>query len=135
MNKSNLIFLSAFRDNLTLVENKKRTKELMHFLTDYNFHFKAVNGFWKGIPEVSLMIEISNNINGAYDADIKLLKNLVNVYDQDCMMLVDRNSKAYLIDQYGKESSIGTMKQVTDLSQLSKLEAYTQIDDKYFAVR
>lgn len=134
MNKSNLIFITAYQKDQSLKQNKEDFVQLAKDLKSCKYPIKIVEGYYKGDKEVTLMVEVSNNIGTALNADIHFLTNVASIYGQESILLVNRDNSSELIyPATNKREYIGKMRQVSKFSiDRYNIESYTKINNNFF---
>lgn len=105
--------------------NKYRTDELKGILTKRNYNFTQVQGSYKGVAEVSFLVDASEDI-------INDLLEIARFQRQDSILVVNEDQKATLIYNNGQTQLIGTMTQV---DSIKGLDAWTLVNNMYFSVK
>lgn len=81
------IIFSASRSESSTLENIAATRIVERILKHKGIPYKAVNGYYKGVHEVSLLVA---------DKHVSLIKQLCQLFEQESYLLVDDNRNAEL---------------------------------------
>jgi len=115
----NSIIISAELSTLSRSENEGRTKRLIELLDALPINYKPVQGMYKGSPEQSFIIDLS-------DGSV-LVEEIIDIalddYGQEAVLTIDENLNGTLIYTDGTSEVIGTFK---------PLDSYTRVDDQVY---
>lgn len=126
--KQQVIILSAELDNRVYVTNKQATDRMNDLLNRANITFNIGQGSYKGSKEVSFICLPKNQL------EIDTLKHLAfNLFNQESILHQDSNGQAYLVYSDDTEVTLGKLRQLP-IDQAEKLEAYTILNNKAYAV-
>ncbi len=87
--------------------------------------FKTANGCYKGETETSFIVSI---------AKLKEVMSMARIDGQESVLIVDNNSCYLRYTQSSIETYVGEWSQIDQL-QAEKLEAYTELDGKFFTAK
>jgi hypothetical protein len=133
MNKyTQLIFISAERENLTELENEQRTLSLIENLDKTGLKYVQCLGCYKGIQEKSFMI-MHPLLNGYW---LNHFKTLARAYNQESLLYRDSNGLYSLEYSNSLKSEIIGTEKIIDENQIKNHDNYTYIRDTntYFIV-
>lgn len=77
-------------------------KAIQEFLPNYNYSRLAMHGVYKGVSELSYIIEVDDNLDD--------IQALANKYNQECILYLDNQREASLIHSDGKKEYIGSFR-------------------------
>lgn len=121
---SHVIIVSASKENLPVVENMKRHKELAGYLQMLNVPFEEVIGLYDGVIEHSIMIDGDNR---------RIAAMIVRDYEQMCYLEHHNDRTCELVYPDWSRKKIGTMHEVTEQEAMKK-NNWTQTKDKRYFV-
>jgi hypothetical protein len=104
------VFLSAWRDNLSLDDNLKANNELFNLLIDLGLQFEQIVGKFKGKHELSFKVKTNSEIS------TKNLLTIAKQFNQDSVMItsgLDYWRIAYLLEFNGGDivkTELGALK-------------------------
>lgn len=125
--KTPFIILSAELSTLNSDENHTRTVRLQGMIEDLGVKHYAANGMYKGTKEVSFFC-IPNN-----SEEMETLRDFaLNNFNQESVLIQDSAGICYL--EY-VDNSIDRLGQMIEVDSIENLDAYTEINGKYYVVR
>jgi len=126
-----VIFMSAFKEELPITLNLRRHNALKAILADLGVRYKICEGVYKNSAETSIMIYLEHykGYNEHFFADIA-----VKQFDQESILYRDKYKDAYLIYK-DSEEKIGVMREITP-RQAESLDSFTRfpLTDTYLGV-
>jgi len=93
MNSTPFVILSAEIANLGAVVNAERSAQLFDRLTAMGMEPVTCEGFYKSIPETSYLVRLAR---GDSDPSYEALLDLAFFWDQEAVLYVDAQRRAYL---------------------------------------
>lgn len=112
----NMTIVSACKSELPLAENWKRHFKLCGMLKQRRIPFKVVQGFYKGVAEVSVMIPGSKS---------EFAMRMATHYKQESVLIIDEHKEARLhYLQSGIELDLGKFSPVDEATAL-KHDSFT----------
>lgn len=122
------VIFSAERESLNSFVNDQRTRFMSHVLTKRGIPYQHVQGKYKGHTEQLFLVFTQE---GDEYADV--IEKLARLYDQESILFVDANGLAYLLMvREGRTIELGKFKEIPE-ADLGELQAYTKIEDKFYA--
>jgi len=122
--KTPFIILSA---ELVNENNVYRTSLLKDMLLGLNLNFHEAIGCYKGTKEQSFFVTPKDTIEMQAITDIAF-----NQFNQESVLTQDSAGVSYLEYQNGSIERLGAMIEVTDVTGL---DAYTKINNRYYTVK
>lgn len=86
------VLMSAERSDRSTLANEIATETLEAWLTEQNYAFKSVVGCYQGTKELSFVVLAPTK------AKVSNLVAQSRLYDQECILAVNSQSKAFLVD-------------------------------------
>jgi hypothetical protein len=123
-----IVILSAELSTETEFFNLLRTNRLLNMIRDINLPFGVVEGYYKGVKENSVLVEIKNEL------DVETLLDFAKNFNQESILYSDENRESclYICDN-GLENPemIGKLQAVSEL-EAKKLDSYTYVNGAYY---
>ena len=120
--KPTTVIFSAYNDYRDNHSNITRNLKLKDTLTSENINYKEVVGRYKGVFEMSLVVNVKDT------NELQRIQELSDLYDQDCILHLDANRNATLLfNDSTKETSIGKFQACSEMIA-KKLDSYTYCD-------
>ena len=86
------VIISAERSDRSILANEIATETLEAWLVEQNYAFKGVIGCYQGTKELSFVVLAPTK------AEVSNLVAQSRLYDQECILAVNSQSKAFLVD-------------------------------------
>lgn len=121
-----LMIFSAERGELTIRENRDRTRNLKQCLDDLNIAYSSGLGSYKGNLEMVILV-VPRDIN-----DIQAIMGLCfDNFDQDSILHRNKTGGVKIVTRDGATISSGAIKEVSKERAYAN-DYYTLFNDKYY---
>jgi hypothetical protein len=127
------VFISAFRSKFTWEENLERHNSMHADLMAAGYGYANCVGAVEGVFEGQL--ELSYYVRCEYSEDLEVLLLLASLYEQDCILIVDNDTKeaSLVFDDLESPEFIGHFTEV-DKEEAQALD-HSKIGSRYFIVK
>jgi hypothetical protein len=127
-----LYFLSVYQADKTLDDNMLNHVKTFQKLQNSGFYPIHVAGFYKGIPEESILI------SGIPEQCEELVKDICKEFNQESYLRVNEfngwfSELVYLDND--KIESIGNLTEVSPIEVLNKFDSYSIINERYYVCK
>lgn len=116
LSRGRMALVTAYRDNLSINENKQRNTELVQMLDKLNAKYKLTKGIWTKVEKSYLVQNI--DFDDAY--------NIGKKFDQDAVVYAFKSGNIYLVDI--REGTVELMV-IKDLGIFKKDDMHTKLRD------
>lgn len=124
--KRRVVILSGELSNLSVQENKMRTRNLESCLYDLNITNNIGIGVYKNSVETCFVC-LPKNV-----AEVQALQDLAfRSFNQECILYQGNTGKAFIVPQEGNYTAIGKLRLVTK-KQAYKQAYYTVLNNQYY---